>query len=148
MNASPPQPLSQPLRGSETILVVEDEANILNLVVIALRRQGYEVLAATAPATALDLAARHAGKIDLLITDVVMPEMNGKELKEKLAHRQGYLKCLFMSGYTAEIIAQQGDLEPDVNFLQKPFTIQNLLEKVRQVLRPADGLSQTPPGKA
>jgi len=134
MNPIIPPPSPSPERGTETILVVEDEQNILNLVVLTLKQRGYQVIAATVPETALDLAAAHPGKIDLLITDVIMPGMNGKELSEKLAARQPAIKSLFISGYTAEIIAQHGALEPGLHFLQKPFTIQNFLAKVRKTL--------------
>jgi len=123
-----------PLNGTETILVVEDEENILNLVVLTLKKRGYQVLSATVPEDAMDLAATHPGKIDLLITDIVMPGMNGRELSEKLVTHQPRMKALFMSGYTAEIIAQHGALEAGLHFLQKPFTIQNFLEKVRKTL--------------
>lgn len=123
-----------PLTGTETILVVEDEENILNLIVLTLKKRGYQIIAATVPETALELAAAHNGKIDLLITDIIMPGMNGKELSEKLAPRQPGMKALFMSGYTAEIIAQHGALEPGLHFLQKPFTIHNFVEKVRKTL--------------
>ena len=123
-----------PLHGTETILVVEDEQNILNLVVLTLKKRGYQVFSATEPEIAMDLAALHPGKVNLLITDIVMPGMNGKELSEKLATHQPNMKALFMSGYTAEIIAQHGALEAGLHFLQKPFTIQNFLEKVRKTL--------------
>ena len=123
-----------PSCSTETILVVEDEENILNLVVLTLKKRGYQVLSATVPEDALNLAATHSGNIDLLITDIVMPGMNGKELSEKLAVHQPRMKALFMSGYTAEIIARHGALEAGLHFLQKPFTIQNFLEKVRKTL--------------
>jgi nitrogen-specific signal transduction histidine kinase/CheY-like chemotaxis protein len=124
----------RPLRGSETVLFVEDEEQILNLGKRILQRQGYTVLAAPAPEQALALAAQHAGPIHLLVTDVVMPGMNGKELVERVRISRPDLKCLFMSGYTADIIAHHGVLEAGVAFLQKPFTIHTLAEKVREVL--------------
>jgi CheY-like chemotaxis protein len=122
------------LHGSETVLLVEDEGQILHLGQRILQRQGYTVLAAPTPEAALALAAQQAGPIHLLVTDVVMPGMNGKELAERLRASQSDLKCLFMSGYTADVIAQHGVLDAGVAFLQKPFTIQTLAEKVREVL--------------
>jgi two-component system, cell cycle sensor histidine kinase and response regulator CckA len=122
------------LRGTETVLLVEDELQVLNLGQRILRHHGYSVLAAPVPATALALAAQHQGTIDLLITDVVMPEMNGKELWARLQVLHPGLKCLFMSGYTSDIIAHHGILDEGVDFLQKPFTIQTLAEKVRCIL--------------
>ena len=134
MNSPTTAQVPKPTRGTETILIVEDEENILHLVVLTLRKHGYHVLAALTPEAALNQEAAHNGKIDLLITDIVMPGMNGKELKEKLAANQPRMKSLFMSGYTAEVIAQHGPLEAGLNFLQKPFTIQSFLEKVRRIL--------------
>jgi two-component system cell cycle sensor histidine kinase/response regulator CckA len=127
------------LRGTETVLLVEDEEQILNLGRRILEQQGYQVLAASTPQAALALAAQQAGPIHLLITDVVMPGMNGKELTEQLRIRHPELQSLFMSGYTANVIAHHGVLDAGVAFLQKPFTIQALAEKAREVLehRPA-----------
>jgi len=139
MNNLPPAHTRKPTDGSETILIVEDEENILQLIVLTLRKHGYKVIAAPVPEMALIMAASHPGKIDLLVTDIVMPGMNGKQLQEKLSALQPQMKSLFMSGYTAEIIAQHGDLEPGLNFLQKPFTIQNFLEKVRKTLEAQPG---------
>jgi two-component system, cell cycle sensor histidine kinase and response regulator CckA len=125
------------LHGSETVLLVEDEEQILNLGRRILEQLGYKVLTAASPKAALDLAAEHAGSLDLLITDVVMPGMNGKELKERLHSSHADLKCLFMSGYTADVIAHHGVLDDSVQFLQKPFTIGTLAEMVRKVLEQA-----------
>lgn len=128
---TPPQPV---LGGSETLLLVEDEEQILNLGQRILRQQGYQVLAASTPAKALALAEHHEGPIHLLITDVVMPEMNGKVLFNQLRFRYPLVKSLFMSGYTADAIAHHGVLEEGVQFLPKPFSIQTLVAKVREVL--------------
>ncbi len=129
-----PPPSQLPLHGTETIIVVEDEQNILDLVALTLKKNGYRVIGAVAPETAVAVAELHPGQIDLLITDIVMPGMNGKTLAEQLTASQPLMKALFMSGYTSEIIAQHGALEPGLHFLQKPFTIQNFLEKVRATL--------------
>jgi DNA-binding NtrC family response regulator len=116
---------------------VEDEEQVLLLTQRILRQHGYTVLAARTPEAALQLAESHAGPIHLLVTDVVMPGMNGKELHERLHAGHPGMKCLFMSGYTAEVIASHGVLETGVEFLQKPFTIQTLAEKVRETLQRA-----------
>ncbi len=129
-----------PPRGTETVLLVEDEKMILKLGTSILGFLGYQVLAAPTPGEALALAARHQGPIHLLITDVVMPEMSGKELSEKLAVLRPETRVLFTSGYTANTIAHHGVLEEGVQFLQKPFSISGLATKVREILdRPAGG---------
>jgi PAS domain S-box-containing protein len=119
---------------NETILLVEDEPAILSLAMRILERQGYKVLAASTPGEAIQIAGQHADEIQMLITDVVMPEMNGRELVNKLLPLNPQLKRLFMSGYTADLIAQQGVLEPGVNFIQKPFSAKELAAKVKEVL--------------
>ncbi|MGC9195267.1 MAG: PAS domain S-box protein [Syntrophobacteraceae bacterium] len=122
------------LKGSETILLVEDELFILALGKAILKRYGYTVLTASNPLEALRIAKSHLGPVHLLITDVVMPEMNGKELRDQLQALKYELKCIFMSGYTANVIAQHGVLEEGVNFLQKPFSVRALAQKARDVL--------------
>ncbi len=113
---------------------MEDEEQVLKLARKILTQHGYTVLTAETPAIALELAKQSAGAISLLITDVVMPGMNGRELRELLRATNPTLKCLFMSGYTADIITQQGILHDGIEFMQKPFTIQGITEKVRAVL--------------
>jgi PAS domain S-box-containing protein len=120
--------------GSETVLIVEDEEEILNIGKTVLRRAGYTVLDTTSPDTALRLAKEYEGAIDLLITDVIMPEMNGKDLRDRLVELRPGIKVLFMSGYTADVIAERGVLEAGVMFLQKPFSVNALAVKVREVL--------------
>jgi two-component system, cell cycle sensor histidine kinase and response regulator CckA len=120
--------------GNETILLVEDEPAILSLAVRILEMQGYTILAAGTPSEAIHIAGEHAGGIQMLITDVVMPEMNGRELVDKLLPLHPQLKRLYMSGYTADLITQQGILEPGVNFIQKPFAAKELAAKVKEVL--------------
>jgi signal transduction histidine kinase len=120
--------------GSETVLLVEDEGQILNLGRRLLEQCGYTVLATDSPMAALTLATNHGGPIHLLITDVVMPGMNGKELWDRLRVSRPDLKCLFMSGYTADVIEHHGVLDEGVHFLQKPFSATSLSEKVRSIL--------------
>ena len=120
--------------GRETILLVEDEVAILNMASMILAKQGYSVLPANSPAEAHRLAKEHVGDIHLLITDVIMPEMNGKDLAAKLQSFRPQLKCLFMSGYTADAISRHGVLDEGVNFIQKPFSLPDLACKVREVL--------------
>lgn len=121
-------------KGTETILVVEDEASILNLSRAVLEKYGYTVLLAGLPSKALELVAGYEGRIDLLITDVVMPEMNGKTLKERIKAYHPQTEVLFMSGYTTKAIVHRGILENDVHFIQKPFSVNALAAKVREVL--------------
>jgi two-component system cell cycle sensor histidine kinase/response regulator CckA len=121
-------------RGQETILLVEDEPAILSLITAVLQRQGYTVLAASAPGEAIHLATECAGQIHLLITDVVMPEMNGRDLARNVQSLYPNLKRLFMSGYTADVIAHHGVLDSGVHFIQKPFAVKVLAGKVRDVL--------------
>ena len=132
--APPPQPPKPISRGSETILLVEDEPQLLNMTRMMLEHAGYRVLSATSPAEALRLAEEHADHVHLLMTDVVMPEMNGRELARALHTRQPHLKCLFMSGYTANVIAHHGILDPGVHFIQKPFSTADLAAKIREAL--------------
>jgi PAS domain S-box-containing protein len=127
-------PVRAELSGRETILLVEDEEQVLRLGRKVLTQQGYRVLAASSPAMALELAEQHDGPIDLLLTDVVMPGMNGRQLSERLRASRPGLRCLFMSGYTADVLAPHGVLEAGVELLHKPFSIQSLSEKVREIL--------------
>jgi CheY-like chemotaxis protein len=129
--AGPKEPAG---RGQETVLMVEDEPLILDLGKEMLEMQGYRVLSAGTPGEAIRLAGEHNGEIHLLMTDVVMPEMNGRELARKLLALYPGLKCLFMSGYTADVIAPHGVLDEGVHFIQKPFSLDNLAAKVRETL--------------
>ncbi len=124
----------QEIPGHETILLVEDEPAILDMTVTMLHHLGYDVLASLEPAEALRMAENHSGLIDLLITDVIMPGMNGHELATSLQSRFPSLKRLFMSGYTADIIARHGVLETGVHFIQKPFSKTDLALKIRETL--------------
>ena len=120
--------------GHGTILIVEDETSLLNLATTVLERLGHTVLAASTPTEAIRLAEAHQGQLQLLITDVVMPEMNGRDLARQLVSLCPGLKSLFMSGYTDDIIAHHGALDEGVEFIQKPFSSQELAAKVHDVL--------------
>jgi CheY-like chemotaxis protein len=123
-----------PAGRGETVLVVEDEAIVLNMTRAMLQRLGYTVLAAGTPGEALRLAEAHADRLDLLITDVVMSGMNGRDLANRLVAQFPTVKVLFVSGYTADVIAQHGILEKGVHFMQKPFSKADIGVKVREVL--------------
>jgi PAS domain S-box-containing protein len=120
--------------GGETVLLVEDEPMILDITCRMLDLLGYRTVIAATPGEAIRLAREHAGRIDLLMTDVVMPEMNGRELARNLLSLYPDLKRLFMSGYTADVIAHHGVLDPGVHFLQKPFSMNALAHKLREAL--------------
>ncbi len=122
------------LRGTETILVVEDESAVRQLACETLEAHGYRVLEAENGAAGLEIAAAYEGTIHLLLTDVIMPAMNGRALYEQLARTRSGLKVLYMSGYTDNVIVQHGILVEGTTFLQKPFAIRSLLQKVRAVL--------------
>jgi CheY-like chemotaxis protein len=121
-------------RGTETVLIVEDAAAVRAVARQVLERFGYTVLEAPDGPTALHLAARFHGNIDLLLTDVVMPGMNGRLLAERFQVARPGTKVLFASGYTDDAILQHGVLEEGVPYLQKPFTPEALARKVREVL--------------
>ncbi|MCD6342720.1 MAG: response regulator [Spirochaetaceae bacterium] len=129
--AAPEVPLA---RGAETILLVEDEPSILKLTTIILESQGYSVLTASSPNEALRKAGEHAGDIHLLLTDVIMPEMNGRKLADELLSTFPDMKRLFMSGYTANVIAHRGVIDEGLNFIRKPFSRHDLLEIVQKTL--------------
>ncbi|MDP9206026.1 MAG: PAS domain S-box protein [Gemmatimonadota bacterium] len=121
-------------RGSETILLVEDEAAVRGLTSRILEKQGYRVMAAQHGREAMEIASREEGHIDLVLTDVVMPGMNGRGLVERLTGIRPRIKSLYMSGYTDDDIIRRGFIEPSRSFLQKPFTSDGLLQTVRKVL--------------
>jgi len=123
-----------PEHGQETILLVEDEPSVLIMASMILAKQGYTVLAVNSPHEAIERAREHIGEISLLLTDVVMPEMNGWDLSKSMLSLNPHLKCLFMSGYTADIIADHGEVDGSVNFIQKPYSMTDLAAKVRLVL--------------
>jgi PAS domain S-box-containing protein len=130
----PPQAVETIHPATETVLVVEDEEPLRMLARICLESNGYSVLDAPNAAAALKLAKKHRGRIDLLLTDVVMPGMSGRELAKRLTSQQRGVKVLYMSGYNNVLIDHQGILDPDTALLEKPFTLHSLLIQVYKVL--------------
>ncbi len=128
--------------GNETILLVEDEHSILRMTTMMLERLGYSVIATSSPTEAIRMCESKSGEIDLLMTDVVMPEMSGRDLAKKILYLYPSLKCLFVSGYTANVIAHHGVLDEGVHFIHKPFAKQEIAKKVREVLDEVKGSSQ------
>ncbi len=122
------------LKGQETILIVEDDPSILKLSKLILERYGYRILSAVTPKEALLTAENYKEKIDLLLTDVIMPDMNGSELSIQLHASRPELKTLFMSGFTADVIAKNSVLDSGVNFIQKPFNVKSLSTAVYNIL--------------
>jgi len=120
--------------GTETILLVEDEANLRYLARQFLEKQGYRVIEAADGAVAMQIAVAHDAVIHLLLTDVIMPGMNGRELAQRISEIRPNVKVLFMSGYTENVIGRNGTLDAGVQLLQKPFTLRDLKSKVREVL--------------
>jgi len=129
---SPRQDLSI---GNATILIVEDDMSVRRLATGILRRSGYRVIESTSAEDAVDCAARHDGPLHLVLTDVIMPGMKGPEVYAKICQHHPEASVLYMSGYTDNVIARQGVLQEGIALIQKPFSIQGLLKKVRQVIR-------------
>ncbi len=130
--ALPEPPWTEQPSGTETILLVEDQDVVRDLVVASLEEWGYHVLGAATPGAAIELASEH--EFDLLLTDVMMPEMNGRELASLLTATRPGLRILFMSGYASDVLDEDGVLHEDTNFLEKPFALNALAEKLRSVL--------------
>jgi two-component system, cell cycle sensor histidine kinase and response regulator CckA len=126
--------VSRGQKGRGTVLVVEDEEIVRDLACEALNMLGYSVLAAATPAEAVRVSLEHGAGIDLLLTDVVLPRMDGRTLYGRLSERMPRLKVLYMSGYTGNFIVRHGVLYPGVHFIQKPFTVEKLAQKVEEVL--------------
>jgi signal transduction histidine kinase/CHASE3 domain sensor protein/ActR/RegA family two-component response regulator len=131
-SATRPHPAAT--RGNETVLVVEDDESVRKLARRALETSGYTVLQAASPLEALEIATRHTGRLDLLLTDVMMPDLTGRQLADRLAASRPSLAVLFMSGYAEDAIVHHGRLDPDTAFLQKPFAPETLAQKVRAIL--------------
>jgi DNA-binding NtrC family response regulator len=127
--------------GSGTLLIVDNEAPIRALLQAALEQNGFTVLAAESGREALELATAHPGPIDLLITDVVMPEMSGPELERAVVAVRPGLRTLFMSGYMDDALGQHGVLPAEVNFIQKPFSPRVMAQRVREILGGVGGRS-------
>ncbi|MCX8109281.1 MAG: ATP-binding protein, partial [Verrucomicrobiae bacterium] len=121
-------------RGDETILLVEDEEQIVKVGKTTLEGLGYKVITARTPLEALTLASSYLGKIDILLTDVIMPDMSGAELREKILAIHPKIRTIFMSGYTENAIVRNGVLKENIIFLQKPFTAEEIARKIRETL--------------
>jgi DNA-binding NtrC family response regulator len=125
---------SSPPTGDETVLFVEDEDSVRELVSRALQRLGYEVLSAPNGGEAFLIAERREGRIDLLLTDVVMPGINGRELAERLAKLHPEMKVLFTSGYTDDVMVRHGVIDGNLHFIGKPYSTRTLATKLREIL--------------
>lgn len=130
-------PLPEVLHGTETVFVVEDEPSLRAMVLKILKRFGYRTLQAPNGGEAFILAEQYSGPIDLLMTDVVMPGMNGRELAKRLAKLHPEMKVLFTSGYTENVIVHHGVVDENLNFLGKPYSPEELVRKIREVIGPA-----------
>jgi two-component system cell cycle sensor histidine kinase/response regulator CckA len=124
-----------PTRGTETILLVEDEEGVRESTAEYLVEKGYTVLKATGGPRALEIAAEYAGSIDLLLTDLIMPEMSGRELSERIATARPQIRVVFMSGYSNNLLSNHQILDPKHTLLQKPFRLETLGRRVREALR-------------
>ena len=132
---------SEKNEGTETVMVVEDDPNVRKLTTNLLKQHGYSVISASSGNECLEKLSEYTGPLDLLLTDMIMPEMNGKDLFEQVKQSFPRIRVLYMSGYPQDVISKNGVLGPEINFIQKPFTVQNMAAKVRVAL---DG--PIPPG--
>ena len=117
-----------------TILLVEDEEMVRALMCEVLEREGYQVLPCSHPQEGIEVSRSYGGQIDLLLTDVVMPGMNGRDMADQILQILPHLRVVFMSGYTEHVLTRDGDIDPQVEYLQKPFTLQTLVQRLEQVL--------------
>jgi len=134
LSSSPVRKKVERSRRGETVLLVEDDGELLLVARRMLEQLGYQVLPANSPSEALAIAEKEENMIDLLLTDVIMPEMNGKDLARQLHTLSVDTKCLYMSGYTADVIARHGVLDAGISFIEKPFSKRELAKKIRGVL--------------
>jgi two-component system cell cycle sensor histidine kinase/response regulator CckA len=141
-----PTVVHESLRGDETILLVEDARTVRKLVLRYLENHGYSVLAAESGVEALQIAAEHAGKIDLLVTDVVLPKIDGHELATQLAKTRPETRVIYMSGFSDDVLSRHGVDAADLTLIQKPFTQQQLLSEVRRVLQESHPAESTSAG--
>jgi CheY-like chemotaxis protein len=123
----------------QTILLVEDEEMVRVLMCEVLEREGYEVLPCANPKEGIEMSKRHGGHIDLLLTDVVMPGMNGREMANRIHEILPQLLVVFMSGYTEHALTEEGQVDPKFEYLQKPFTLKMLAQKLAKVLGHVEG---------
>ncbi|HVP64343.1 MAG TPA: response regulator [candidate division Zixibacteria bacterium] len=133
-----PRAMAPKRAPKQAILLVEDEEYVREVAREILELEGYHVIEASHPHEALERYEQHGGKIDLLVTDVVMPGMDGHDLAERLTQKQPSIKLMFMSGYTENALLKRGIRDMNAAYLQKPFTLQALLEKVREVIADAN----------
>jgi two-component system, cell cycle sensor histidine kinase and response regulator CckA len=122
------------LNGTETVLVVEDQEEVRSFAVKALAVRGYSVLQAAEGADALTVAQRHCGAIDVLLTDVVLPGMNGRELADRIRIARPAIKVIYTSGYSKDLISYRGVVHDDISYMPKPYTADQLAAKVRQAI--------------
>jgi CheY-like chemotaxis protein len=132
--ARPPTTVQRPQRPAETVLVVEDDKIVRDLVCAVLLNQGYDLLCASNGAEGLRLAREHPRRLDLLLTDIIMPQMNGPEVAEALRREQPQVKVLYVSGYTDDVLNDHAAVTAELRFLEKPFTPESLCRKIREVL--------------
>ena len=121
--------------GKETVLLAEDDATIRRMIQLTMESEGYTILAATDGQEAIEISSSYEGDIHLLLTDVIMPKMNGQELANTMLQSRPEMEVIFMSGYTDDAISHHGVLEPGVHFIQKPITPSILAKKLREVLK-------------
>jgi CheY-like chemotaxis protein len=137
--ATPPPTAAQPAGGTETVLVVEDQEAVRTLAARILKSAGYRILTAAGAEQAFEIAVAHQGAIDLLLTDVVLPTINGRQLAERIRARYPGIRVLYTSGYSDDVIANRGVLNTGLSYLAKPFSPESLLGKVREVLETTPG---------